>query len=82
MRSRFLVLATVAGLSLASLAGAASAATTITTTIHCFGAYPYDHTYTSMVGQLAPGVSLPYTNSYTFLVNGQPETCEVTVTAS
>ena len=39
MRKRFLVLASVAALGLATLVGPASADTTVTTTIKCSGAY-------------------------------------------
>jgi hypothetical protein len=82
MRKRFLVLSCVAAMSLASLAGAASASTTVTTTVKCWGAFSYSSTSTLTVEQLPPGVTLPYTKTYSFWTYKGLETCTLTVSAS
>ena len=78
MRTRFLVLASVAGLTLASLAGAASASTTITTVTDCSGVYAYHNTSTLTISDLTYVVQT-YTKTYSFHVAGGLETCTVTV---
>ena len=79
MRKRFLVLSSVAALSLAAVAGAASADTTITTTVSCTGVYAYTRTIKATVESLPASFTLPASRSFTFATFKGPETCTVTV---
>lgn len=79
MRKRFLVLSSLAAISLASLAGAASADTQITASLKCSGAAgTYTRIQTFTVEQL-PANFHPYSYSYSFPVPGGIETCTVSV---
>ena len=78
MRKRFLVLSSVAALSLAALAGSASADTTITTSVKCSGVYAYSTTRTIEVEEL-PANFKPTSFTYTFNTFRGQETCTVSI---
>jgi hypothetical protein len=79
MRKRFLVLASVAALGLATLVGPASADTTVTTTIKCSGAYDYSKSFAGTIETLPPNLVLPFSQTYSFQTLKGPETCTVTI---